>query len=243
MARTFAVKSATVNPSGATARASTAASAAADAGLVDVDAADAGGADLGAGRQLVEYAVGQEADVDAVEHGGEPVDHAGQPADDVGELLQHPAGVQSPGVVHDRLEAQYVFALGVALQRQESEVDLEQGEVPPRSLDHDCLSRRQVPTTVAGALADPEEGAQPRHVQPGTGPVHNGVEGALHRRAGGEDQVAAVLDLKDRVGVAKAAAVLLVQVEPEAQARGVDPRANDLAQAPYRPGWDKVSAT
>jgi len=70
---------------------------------------------------------GQEPDVDAVEHGGESVDHVGQPGDDGGELLQDPAGVQGPGVVHDRLEAQYVLALGVALQRQESEVDLEQG--------------------------------------------------------------------------------------------------------------------
>ena len=33
--------------------------------------------------QLVEDAVGEEADVDAVEHGAEPVDHAGQPGDDV----------------------------------------------------------------------------------------------------------------------------------------------------------------
>ncbi len=29
---------------------------------------------------------------------------------------------------------------------------------------------------------------------------------------------------------------MLVQVEPEAQARGVDPSVDDLAQAPYRPG-------
>jgi len=29
---------------------------------------------------------------------------------------------------------------------------------------------------------------------------------------------------------------LLVQVEPEAQARAVDPSVDDLAQAPYRPG-------
>jgi len=108
-------------------------------GLVEVDAADAGRAGLGRGRQLVEDAVGQERDVDAVEHAGEPVDHGGQAGHDGGELLDHPAGVQGLGVVHDRLEAQYVFAFGVGLQRQQPEVDLEQGEVPPRSLDHDCL--------------------------------------------------------------------------------------------------------
>lgn len=70
-----------------------------------------GGADLGGCWQLVEDAVGQEADVDAVEHAGEPVDHAGQAGDDGGELLEHPAGVQGFGVVHDRFEAQHVLAL------------------------------------------------------------------------------------------------------------------------------------
>src|SRR5438094_3991725 len=83
----------------------------------------------------------QEGNVDAVEQRGEPVDHAGQSVDDGRELLQHPPGVQGAGVVHDRLEAQHAFAFGVALQRQQPEVDLEDGEVPPRSLDHDCLSR------------------------------------------------------------------------------------------------------
>jgi hypothetical protein len=41
--------------------------------------------------------------------------------------------------MHDRLEAQDAFAFGVRLQRQVSEVDLEDREVPPRFLDHDCL--------------------------------------------------------------------------------------------------------
>jgi len=116
-------------------------------------------------------------------------------------------------------------------------VDLEQGEVPPRSLDHDCLPRRQVGSGFpTWALPYTEQGAQPRHVQPGPGPVDDAVERSLHHRTGGEDQVAAVLDLIDRVGVAEAAAVLLVQVEPEAQARTVDPAVDDLAQPPYRPG-------
>ncbi len=85
-------------------------------------------------------------------------------------------------------------------------------------------------------MAHPEQGPQPRHVQPGPGPVHDGVEGPFHDRTGGEDEVAAVLDLIDRVGVAESAAALLVQVQPEAQAGGVNPPVDDLAQAPYSPG-------
>jgi hypothetical protein len=156
--------------------------------------------------------------------------------DDGGELLEYPTGVQRPGVVHDRFETQHVFALGVALQGQQSEVDLEQGEVPPGSLDHDCLPRRQACALPAGPPANSEQGAQLGHVDPGPGPVDEGVEGPLHYRTGGEDQVAAVFDLIDRMGVAEAAARLLGQIQPEAQARGVDPPVEDLAQAPYRPG-------
>ena len=66
----------------------------ADPRLVQVDAADPGGTELGRRRQLVEGLVGQEADVDAVEHGGEPVDHAGEPSDDLGELREDPAAAE-----------------------------------------------------------------------------------------------------------------------------------------------------
>ena len=53
------------------------------------------------------------------------------------------------------------------------------------------------------------------------------------RCAVGEDQVAAVLDLIDGEGVAETAALLLIEVKPEAQARGIDPSPTDLAQPPY----------
>jgi len=78
----------------------------------------------------------------AVEHAHEPVDHRGQPAGDLPELVQRSAAAELLGVVHDRFEAQDAFAFGVALQRQQSEADFEDGQVPLRFLDHDCLSRR-----------------------------------------------------------------------------------------------------
>ena len=87
----------------------------ADPGLVQVDAADAGGAEPGGQRQLVEGAVGDEADVGAVQGGGEPVGHAGQPGDDLGEVVQAAAAAQLFGVVDGGLEAQDVLALGVGL--------------------------------------------------------------------------------------------------------------------------------
>src|ERR1035437_4786736 len=59
---------------------------------------------------MVEEAIGQEGDVNAVEHVGEPLYHGGEAGDDGGEVLEYPSGVQRPGVVHDRFETQYVFA-------------------------------------------------------------------------------------------------------------------------------------
>ncbi len=81
-----------------------------------------------------------------------------------------------------------------------------------------------------------EQRAHLRHVKPGSGAVDHRVEQSIHHRAGDEHQVPAVLDLVDRVVVDEAALFLLVDVEPEAQARGVDPPVDDAAQAPYRPG-------
>jgi hypothetical protein len=112
------------------------------------------------------------------------------------------------------------------------EVQLEHGQVVGRCLDRG-LDGRSVAAGAAGTLRGPEDGANPGHVQPGPGPVDHRVEDLLHPVAVGEDQVAAVFDLIDGEGVAETAALLLVEVEPEAQARGIDPALADLAQPPY----------
>ncbi len=78
-----------------------------------------------------------------------------------------------------------------------------------------------------------EDGADCRDVQPRAGPVQHPVEQGLHLRAGGEQQVAGVFGLVDRVAVAEPAALLLLKVQPEAQARRIDPPVTDLAQAPF----------
>ncbi|MGH3814476.1 MAG: hypothetical protein ACRDUV_18815 [Pseudonocardiaceae bacterium] len=138
-----------------------------DPGLVHIDPADSGGADLAGQWELVEEPIADESDIDAVQRGGEPVDHTGEPADDLGEAVQDPPAAQLCGVVDDRFEAQHMLAFGIRLQRQAPEVDLEQGQVIPRCLDHGCEPKRQVGGAVAaGALLGAEQGPQRRHVQP-----------------------------------------------------------------------------
>jgi hypothetical protein len=103
---------------------------------VDIDPTDPGVAGHRRQVHLVEDAVGDERDVDAVQHGAELVHHLAETLDDVTEVVKHPAGVQCSGVVADRFEAQHVFAFRVALQRQATEVDLEDRQVVRRCLDH-----------------------------------------------------------------------------------------------------------
>jgi len=99
-----------------------------DPGLAQVDAADAGGADPGGQRQLIQGAVGDEADVGAIQGGGEPVSHSGQPGDDLREVLQAAAAAQLPGVVHGGLQAQDVLAFGIGLQLEQPEANPEPGQ-------------------------------------------------------------------------------------------------------------------
>jgi hypothetical protein len=151
MAWTLAVIPATVNPSGAGARASTAASAARiRAGLVHVDAADPAGAQSRGQRQLVQRAAGDEAGIDAVQRGAKPLAHAGQPGHDFGEAVKGPAAAELPGVVGDRLEPQDARAFGVALECQQPEVDFEHRQVPRRCLERDPDPRRGGCAVLAG---------------------------------------------------------------------------------------------
>ena len=177
---TLAVKSATVNPPGAMARARAADRAARARGWLRSIPPTRVAPIRGQG-QLVEETVGEESDVDAVQHGGEAIHHRGKTGHDLRELLQHPAAASLGGVVQHRLEAQYVLVFDVPLQGHEPEVDPEEGEVPPRSLDHDLLRRREISARLAlGAVADAEQGAELGHIQARSGTVDDGLEEPLH---------------------------------------------------------------
>src|SRR5215472_4122863 len=89
MQRTLATKPAEVNPLGAGVRASTA-DRALRAGLVEVDPADPGRPHLGGAGQLLQHPIGDEADVNAVEHGAEAVSHRGKSTNCLAQLVQYP---------------------------------------------------------------------------------------------------------------------------------------------------------
>ena len=115
------------------------------AGLVDIDAADAGAAELGGSGQGIEQAVGDEADIDAVQCRAELLHHLLQAGDDGRELVQGAAAAQVLGVVGDAFEPQDAFAFGIAPQGQVPEVDLELGQVIRRCLDRDLQPGHPAP--------------------------------------------------------------------------------------------------
>jgi hypothetical protein len=120
---------------------------------VDVDPAGAGAPEQGGCRQVVEEAgVGYEGCVHTVQRGTESVGDAPQPGDDRGEALQDASETERFGVVHGRLEAQDVFALGVRLDLQQAEQHLEVGQAVPGFLDHDLLGRGPTGTVRVGAV-------------------------------------------------------------------------------------------
>ena len=111
-------------------------------------------------------------------------------------------------------------------------MDLELGQVIRRCLDRDLQPRRQAAPGGARARLGAKQRDHLADIQPGPRPVHHGVKDVLHLPAAGKQQVAAVLDLVDRVGVDEAGPLLIGQVQAEDQAGGVDPPVNDLAQPP-----------
>src|SRR2546430_7757120 len=63
---------------------------------VQVQPGDSSGPGLGGQWQFIEHPIGQEADIRAVQGGGEPVRHAGQPGDDLLERSEeHTSELQS----------------------------------------------------------------------------------------------------------------------------------------------------
>lgn len=92
--------------------------------------------------------------------------HAGEPGEDGAELGQGSSSVQGAGVVHDRFEPEHVFALGVAFQRQESEVDFEDGEVPAGFLHYHRPAGGQARAGPAWSGPDSEQCSQCGQVEP-----------------------------------------------------------------------------
>ena len=114
-------------------------------------------------------------------------------------------------------------------------MQLEDRQIIGRSLDaHFPLGRSLGSGAISRAASVSQDRFDGVQIQGRAAAVNQSLKHLVEMPAHLEDQVATVFDLIAGVLIAEAAALLLVEVEREAQA-AVDPTLADLAQSPYSP--------
>jgi len=115
-------------------------------------------------------------------------------------------------------------------------VQFEDRQIIRRFLDRDFPFRGLLLSLVVSRTAlVAQDGSDRFQVQQHAAAVNQCWKDLIHMPADLEDQVATVLHLIVRVLVVKPAALLLLRVERETQAGGINPTLADLAQPPYNP--------
>jgi hypothetical protein len=138
--------------------------------------------------------------------------------------------------VCDGLDAKDAFAFGIDLQSQLATVQFEDRQIIHRSLDRDFpLGRLLFSRAISRTTLVSKDGSDGLQIQRGAAAVDQRLKDLLHVAADFEDQIAAKLDLIVGVLITKSAAVLLLQIEHEAQAGRIDPTLADLTEPPYSP--------
>ena len=160
-----------------------------------------------------------------------PLQDPPQAADDERERGEGSAAPQLSRVMHDRLRAEHVFALGINLEGQVAAMDFEQRQVIHRFLDHDTPFRSSL---LVGSGLQPatasENGFDPWHIPGSAGSVPQRLEGLLPLAPHWKQEIAAVLEWVDRILVAEAAGGLFFGIEGQAEA-GINPTLADPGQA------------
>src|SRR4029453_2620248 len=90
-----------------------------------------------------------------------------------------------------------------------------------------------------GTCFDAEDRLELFDVQAGPRSVDQPLKDLFHLSTAAKDEVAAVLDLVDRIPIAESAVLLLVQIQPKTHTGAVDPSLADLTEPPYRPGLEQ----
>src|SRR6516165_8488617 len=137
-------------------------------------------------------------------------------------------------VVRDYLDPQDARAFGIHLQGQASAVDLEHRQIIRRSLGHDLqagFSARPFPGV--GTMLVSEDRPNRLEIQLRPRAIDQSLKHGVQIPAAPEQEVPAVLDLIDRVGVLPMGLLLLSYIQGQAEALG-QPMPQDLLQAPYR---------
>src|SRR2546427_6813916 len=136
----------------------------------------------------------------------------------------------------NRFDAKHAFAFGIDLDGQLAAVQLEDRQIIRRSLDRDFPFGRPLGSpAINRTMLVSEDRLDGLEIEGSTAAVDESLKHLVHLPAYREDQISAVFDLIVRVLVTEPAALLLIEVEREADT-AVYPTLADLAQSPYSPG-------
>src|SRR6516162_5895036 len=136
----------------------------------------------------------------------------------------------------NRLDAKDAFAFGIDLQGQFATAQLEDRQIIRRSLDRDFPFGRPLGSpAIFRAMPVSEDRLDGLQVQWRAAAVNEGLKHLVHVSADLEHQISTVFDLIVGLLITEPAALLLVEVEREADT-AVYPTLADLAQPPYSPG-------
>jgi len=205
-----------------------------DPRAIDVQAANPTGADLGGQGPSIQRPKIDERHIDAVQDTEESIENRFELLGDSRELFDTLATTQLSRVVRNGLDSQYAFAFAIDLECELPKVHLENRQIIDRSLDHDLEPRAFPPFIIFGARLVAKDGLQGLYVKRSTAALNEAMKNLIHRMAAPEEKIAAILCLKDRIGVVKTASLLFFEVQREAKARRVNPALADPDQAPYR---------
>src|SRR5215471_3002189 len=175
----------------------------------------------------------QERNVRRLDGTQEPDEHLAHAFEQLRQLVQDLAAAQILDIVGDHLDAQHTSALVIDLQRQISPLDLEHGQVIAlrlHGLDH-LIGRASPLCYLVRAMREAENGLDLLQIQRRASTVDHLLVHLVHRCSTQEQEIATELQLKHRVLVGKADALLFLMGERKAKAGGEDPSLAKFAQA------------
>ena len=201
----------------------------------EIEAGQSLGAHLGWTGDLVQNRRIQERRMGRPQHVQKAQDHLLQRGHQQGQLRQHFPLLQCLDIMGDPFDTQHAFAFVINLQRQQAEVDFEDGQIMSRSLERALqsggspLGRLMFEWTTFGS----KERGDGFDIKLAARSVDHLLEDPVDVRAVVKDQVAAILQLIAGEGIVKPRLFLFGLIQRKDQASQREPALNDLDQSPY----------
>jgi len=201
---------------------------------INIDASDSGLSHLRGKRPAIQSLIVNERHVHPSENSQKSFYHDFQRCRDLGESLNPPTITQLFNVVGNHLDSQDTFAFAIHLDRQLPIMDFEDRQIIDRSLDHDLEPGLAFDvTSEKGTMLGAKDGLDPLKLKRGPRSIDRALKDLLQDAASRKEEITAILDLVNRIGVTESTFLLLPTLQSKAQT-AVNPTLTGPNQAPYR---------